>query len=159
MKVVDNMNGVGNTHLVCECNFYGDPEGAKIVLDHHCHVGGNMHQSLPTDPFRHGGQVGPGWPLQRHSATLVEEFWQGERGRRHFPVHVAQAIKACVTSWRHLTCYTRSTGTHAFWNGINCPVNFTKFAIGLVVVLSNFVGLVEIAASDAKLTLARLLDN
>ena len=28
-----NMNGVGNTHLVGEFNFYGDPEGAKIVLD------------------------------------------------------------------------------------------------------------------------------
>ena len=27
------MNGVGNTHLVGEFNFYGDPEGAKIVLD------------------------------------------------------------------------------------------------------------------------------
>ena len=28
-----NMNGVGNTHLVGEFNFYGDPEGAKMVLD------------------------------------------------------------------------------------------------------------------------------
>ena len=27
------MNGVGNTHLVGEFNFYGDPEGAKMVLD------------------------------------------------------------------------------------------------------------------------------
>ena len=27
------MNGVGNTHLVGEFNLYGDPEGAKIVLD------------------------------------------------------------------------------------------------------------------------------
>ena len=28
-----NMNGVGNTHLLGEFNFYGDPEGAKMVLD------------------------------------------------------------------------------------------------------------------------------
>ena len=27
------MNGVGNTQFVGEFNFYGDPEGARIVLD------------------------------------------------------------------------------------------------------------------------------
>ena len=27
------MNGVGNTQFVAEFNFYGDPEGARIVLD------------------------------------------------------------------------------------------------------------------------------
>ena len=53
------MNGVGNTHLVGEFNFYGDPEGAKMVLDEYTPL---VSYLFPTNQTNYSDDYKQGTP-------------------------------------------------------------------------------------------------